>query len=167
MRNEKTVATTGYVFPSGLEFEQGQTSFSNSYDTAETAHYDVALWWTHVTDNDCDLVIRTNNGWLFDCHFDPERFCRSPDVTAQYFKCLNMLRSGDEEVDDFYLEDACDWLVGHFGALITQLAPATVPLPMMTTSGRPTLSQYLFPRQVSCALDATDDQLQPTRLDGI
>jgi hypothetical protein len=23
------------------------------------------------TEDDCDLIIQTNNGWLFYCHFDP------------------------------------------------------------------------------------------------
>ncbi|KAJ9145255.1 Protein kinase-like domain [Coniochaeta hoffmannii] len=32
-------------------------------------------------------------------------------------------------------------------------------------SGRPTLSQYLFPQQVSCILNATDNELQPIRVD--
>ncbi|RSL76849.1 hypothetical protein CEP52_017763 [Fusarium oligoseptatum] len=128
-------------------------------------HYDVASWWTHVTDDDCDLLVRTNNGWLFNCHLDPSRFLRSPEVTEQYFKCLNMLRSGEEEIDDFYLEDACDWLLQPFESLINQLAPATIPLPALTASGRPTLSQYLFPQQVSCILDAKDNKLQPIRVE--
>lgn len=132
---------------------------------AEASHHDVAFWWTHVTEDDCDLIVRTNNGWLFNCHFDPSRFCRPPEVTEQYFKCLNMLRSGEEEIDDFYPEDACDWLIKPFGPLIAQLAPATIPLPVLTTSGRPTLSQYLFPQHVSCILNATDSQLQPIQVD--
>ncbi|KAF4471617.1 Serine threonine kinase [Fusarium albosuccineum] len=131
----------------------------------KASHYDVARWWTHVTDNDCDLIVRTNNGWLFNCHLDPSRFLRSPEVTEQYFKCLNMLRSGEEEIDDFYLEDACDWLLQPFEPLINQLAPATIPLPALTASGRPTLSQYLFPRKVTCILEAKDNQLQAIRVE--
>ncbi|KAK1762553.1 hypothetical protein QBC33DRAFT_601445 [Phialemonium atrogriseum] len=90
---------------------------------------------------------------------------QSPDVKEQYFKCLNMLRSGEEEMGDFYVEDACDWLIKPFGSLIAQLAPATTPLSVLTTSGRPTLSQYLFPQQVSFIVNATDNQLQPIRVD--
>ncbi|KAM5341169.1 hypothetical protein ACJ41O_015278 [Fusarium nematophilum] len=134
---------------------------------AETSHYDIAFWWTHVTEEDCDLIVRTNNGWLFYCHIDPSRFCRSPEATEQYFKCLEMLRSGEEEKGDFYLEDTCDWLLQPFESLITQLAPATIPLPVLTASGRPTLSQYLAPHQVSCILDATDNQLQPIRVEDL
>lgn len=132
---------------------------------AGASHHDVAFWWTHITDDDCDLIIRTNNGWLFYCHFDPSRFHRSPELTKQYFKCLNMLRSGKEEIDDFYVEDACEWLMDPFRPLIAQLAPATTPLPGLTTSGRPTLSQYLFPLQVSGILAATDNQPQPILVD--
>lgn len=127
----------------------------------KVSHYDVAFWWTHVTEEDCDLIVRSNNGWLFNCHLSSSQSCRLPEVTEHYFKCLNMLRSGQEEMDDFYLEDACDWLLQHFEPLIMQLAPATIPLPVLTASGRPTLSQYLFPQQVSCILDVKDDQLLP------
>ncbi|KAF4455857.1 Serine threonine protein kinase [Fusarium austroafricanum] len=131
----------------------------------KASHYDIASWWTHITDEDCALIVRTNNGFLFYCHLDPKRFCQSPEVTEQYFKCLDMLRSGQEEKDDFYLEDACDWLLQPFEPLINQLAPATISLPVLTASGRPTLSQYLFPRPVFFILDAKDNQLQPIQVE--
>lgn len=46
----------------------------------KVSHYDIAQWWTHVTDEDCDLVVWTNNGWLFNCHLDPGQFCQLPEV---------------------------------------------------------------------------------------
>ncbi|KAI0423526.1 hypothetical protein F5Y09DRAFT_226225 [Xylaria sp. FL1042] len=131
---------------------------------ARASNYDVDFWQTHITEDDCDLIIRTNNGRLFYCHFDPSRFCRSPKVTEQYFMCLNVLRSDEEEMDGIYLEDACDWLMKPFEPLIAQLAPATLA-PPLSANGRPTLSQYLFPLQFACTLDATDDQLRVCQLD--
>ncbi|KAI0836548.1 hypothetical protein F5Y06DRAFT_273724 [Hypoxylon sp. FL0890] len=131
---------------------------------AKASHYDVDFWLTHITEDDCDLIIRSNNGRLFYCHFDPSRFYRSPKVTEQYFKCISVLRSDKEEVEDFYIEDACDWLMKPFEPLFAQLAPATLALPL-SASGRPTLSQYLFPVQFTCTLNATDDQIQTCQLD--
>ncbi|KAL7919974.1 hypothetical protein ACQKWADRAFT_299807 [Trichoderma austrokoningii] len=124
-------------------------------------HYDVALWLTHVTDEDCDLIVRTNNGWLFDCNLHTRQFRKLPEMKHQYLTCLELLRSCEEEIDGFYLEDALDWLLRPFESFITQTAPATVPLPVMTASGRPTLSQYLHPHNVSCVLDTKHNQLQP------
>ena len=40
-----------------------------------------------------------------------------------------MLRSGVKEMDDFYLQDACDWLLKPFDPLITQLPQAPPPPP--------------------------------------
>lgn len=127
---------------------------------ARTFYHDITQWWTHVTEQDCHLVVRTNNGWLFDCYLDPARFWHLPEVKEQYLKCLTMLRSGEEEMNDFYLEDACDWVLQPFEPLIAYLAPPTAALPVLTASGRPTLSQYLFPLQASCALTTKGDQLQ-------
>lgn len=76
-----------------------------------------------------------------------------------------MPRSGEEEIDDFYVEDACECLMDPFRPLIAQLAPATTPLLVLTKSRRPTLSQYLFPQQVSGVLIATDNQLQAILVD--
>ncbi|KAI1184260.1 hypothetical protein F5B17DRAFT_447347 [Nemania serpens] len=108
---------------------------------ASVPHYDVAMWQTHVTENDCDLIIRTNNGRVFYCHLCPPQFIRSPKVTQQYFKCINLFRSGEEVQDSFFVEDACDWLSASFAPLINELAPSSLKLP---GNGRVTLSDYLF-----------------------
>ncbi|KAI3325250.1 hypothetical protein HD806DRAFT_492405 [Xylariaceae sp. AK1471] len=128
----------------------------------EGSHYDIALWLTHVTEDDCELILRTNNGRAFYCHLDPSQFCRSPKITEQYFKCINLFRSGDEEQDDFYIEDACDWLSGSFEPLVNELAPSTLTLP---GNRSPTLSDYLFPPYFVCTLEATDEELKTKRLD--
>ncbi|OAQ97455.1 hypothetical protein LLEC1_07038 [Akanthomyces lecanii] len=58
----------------------------------------------------------------------------------QYFKCLKLMRSGeevDEDDDDFYLEDACDWLSNPFRPAIERLAPGTL---QRNSAGLPTLA---------------------------
>lgn len=134
------------------------TTEATTLDMAKAPDYDVALWQVHETEDDCDIIIRTNNGRAFYCHISPSCFHRSPRVTEQYFNCIDLLRCGEEEKDDFYVEDACDWLSKPFQPLIAQLAPGTA------TSRRPTLSQYLFPPHFVCILEATDEKLHPLRL---
>ncbi|SPO06945.1 uncharacterized protein DNG_09639 [Cephalotrichum gorgonifer] len=125
--------------------------------------YDIVYWLTHPTEDDCELTIRTSNGRIFSCEIDPSRFQRSPKVTEQYFKCLNTLRSDEEDSDDdFYVEDACDWLVSSFQPLLTKLATAP---PQPEVAERPTLSQYLFAPYSKCVLEATDDTLEPHQVD--
>ena len=71
----------------------------------------MASWETHETEKDCLLVIRTNTGIALYRQFSPIEFINSPNVTREYFHCLHLLRPGEEEIDDFYIEDACDWHV--------------------------------------------------------
>ncbi|KAK6829349.1 hypothetical protein PG989_005836 [Apiospora arundinis] len=125
-------------------------------------HYDIALWQVHDTEDDCDLIIRTDNGRAFYCQISPSRFQRSPKILEQYLKCVNILRSGEEEIDQFYEEDAYEWLTKPFEPLITKLSPSTLRLPRNQS---PTLSQYLYPPYFVCSLEATDEKMQATRLE--
>lgn len=120
-------------------------------------HHDIAVWQVHETEDDCELVIRTNNGIAFYCQILPSNFDHSPLITEQYFKCLNLLRSGEEEIEDFYEEDAYDWLSKAFEPLIVQVASERPD----QTSGLPTLSQYISPLYFVCGLSATNEELQP------
>ncbi|KAL7904245.1 hypothetical protein GGI35DRAFT_463713 [Trichoderma velutinum] len=128
----------------------------------ESPHYDVALWETHEIEDDCTLVIRTNNGRAFYCQISPSLFRQSPTIKDQYFKCLNLLRSGQEEDDDFYVEDVCDWLSKPFEPLIARLAPCTLKRP---ENEMPTLAEYLFPPHFVCSLSATDEKLEAFEVD--
>ncbi|KAH0430444.1 hypothetical protein CcaCcLH18_07824 [Colletotrichum camelliae] len=124
----------------------------------ERPNYDVARWRTHVTEEDCELIIRTNNGYTFYCRIFPQHFRRSPKFSEQYFQYLNFLRSGEEEQDDLYLEDVCDLLAKMFEPLIALKAPSSLSLP---EDRRPTLSQYLFAPHFVCELDVTDEVSRP------
>ncbi|CVK84967.1 uncharacterized protein FMAN_16029 [Fusarium mangiferae] len=123
---------------------------------------DIALWQVHHTENDCDLIIRSNSGLVFYCHICPSQFIRSPSVEAQYFKCLQLLRSGEVELDDFYEEDAFEWLLGCFMPFITNLASSSG----LEIVAEPTLADYfLAKRSFVCSLKAVDDGLFPQELE--
>lgn len=119
-------------------------------------HYDVALWETHTVEDDCTLVIRTSNGRAFYCQISPSEFHRSPLAKEQYLKCLDLLRSGEED-EDFCIEDACDCLSKPFEPLIARLAPAALE---QRYDKLPTLAQYLFPPHFVCSLTATDENME-------
>ncbi|KAK4072795.1 hypothetical protein Purlil1_13273 [Purpureocillium lilacinum] len=124
---------------------------------ARPPRYDIAVWQVHDTEDDCEFVIRTNNGRAFYCTILPSEFQQSPHVTQQYFKCLDLLRSGQEEIDDFYIEDAVEWLSRSFEPLVLRHASD----PLKLHRGWPTLSEYLFPISYVCRLAATGDELHP------
>ncbi|KAF5984623.1 serine threonine kinase [Fusarium coicis] len=105
--------------------------------------YDIALWQVHESENDCDLIIRSNSGHVFYCHICPSQFIQSPSIEAQYFRCLELLRSGEVEIDEFYEGDAFEWLLGCFEPLITSLVSSTD----LDIVAEPTLADYFFPRQ--------------------
>ncbi|KAK1579628.1 uncharacterized protein LY79DRAFT_592789 [Colletotrichum navitas] len=119
---------------------------------------DIAQWQVHETEDDCDLIVRTNNGRALYCTISPSHFHRSPKLTGQYFKCLHLLRSGEEEQDGFYMEDAYNWLLKLFEPLVAQLAPLSSTV---SEDDQPTLSQYLFPPYFVCCLDAADEVPRP------
>ena len=77
---------------------------------ADPPKYDLDLWRVHDTENNCGIMIRTNNGTVFYCEFDPSDFVRSPSITEQYFKCINLLRSGKDELNNLYEDEVLAWL---------------------------------------------------------
>lgn len=116
---------------------------------------DVVSWRTEG--DECDLTVRTSNGWLFNCHLEPLQFVQSTEMIDEYIKCLGELQFDRDRTDDSSRKDACRSLLRPFRSLIAELAAPKIPLPILTASGRPTLSQYLFPQQVSCILGDNDD----------
>lgn len=123
--------------------------------------HDLALWQVHQTEG-CDLIIRSNYGYVFYCHIDPCDFIRSPSIRKQCFKCVEILRSGEVELDNFYEDDAFEWLQNCFEPLIAKLAPSSE----IEVIRNPTLVHYFFPEHsFVCNLEAVDDELQPKELD--
>ncbi|KAJ3541495.1 hypothetical protein NM208_g4584 [Fusarium decemcellulare] len=128
----------------------------------EGARYDIDFWQVHETEQDCTVAIRSTCGQIFYCYICPSQFLQSPTVAKQYFKCLELFRSGEEEIDDFDEQDAYDWLLAAFEPVILPLTASSDPCVVK----RPTLAQYIFPQQAyNCALVAVDDELQPRQLD--
>jgi hypothetical protein len=75
---------------------------------------------------------------------------------------LELLRSGEVEIDEFYEDDAFEWLLGCFESLITSLVSSTD----LDIVAEPTLADYFFPRQsFVCSLKAADDRLSPQELE--
>lgn len=124
------------------------------------AHYDIAVWQVHETEGNCELVIRTNNGIAF---LLPNSSLQLPPLLSHYgavLQCLNLLRSGEEEIDDFYEEDAHGWLSKSFKPLIMQVASSNSKH-LDQTRGLRTLSQYVSPLYFVCGIAATNEKLQP------
>lgn len=118
------------------------------------ANFDLAQWQVHETETDCALVLRSTSGQVFYCHIWPENFVQSPAVEKQYYKCLEILRTGEVEIDGFYEEDAYDWLFQSFKPLIAEL----VKMSGINAIAHPTLTDYLFPKQsYNLRLGAVDD----------
>ncbi|KAK1589863.1 uncharacterized protein LY79DRAFT_516879 [Colletotrichum navitas] len=57
--------------------------------------YDIARWQVHETEDDCDLIIQTNNRQAFYCTVFPSNFQRSLQLTDQWTKSY---RPSDVEI---------------------------------------------------------------------
>ncbi|KAF5016671.1 hypothetical protein F66182_11575 [Fusarium sp. NRRL 66182] len=120
--------------------------------------FDLTHWQVHETEIDCALVFRSTSGQVFYCHILPTKFVQSPAVEETYFKCLEILRTGEVEIDDFYEEDAHDWLFQSFEPLITQLVQCSG----VDAVANPTLAHYFFPWQTyNLHLVAVKDEVKP------
>lgn len=123
----------------------------------EQLRYKIVMWMIHVTEDDIELLIRTNTGKIFHCYLLPSNFLHSPHITTQYFKCLQVLRNGMLETDDLCEDDATAWLLHTFEPLILQIASD----PVIPPPKRATLSDYAFAQVHFCNLATVDENLQP------
>jgi serine/threonine protein kinase len=110
-------------------------------------------------DNDCELTVR-GNGKLFYVRISSSGLQNSPNVLKKYLKYLEVLRSGEEQVDGVFDDEFYEWVIQLFTPLFEQLAP-----PSNSASGRVTLQDYLFPTYFVCALKALNDEIAPCRLE--
>ena len=125
----------------------------------QCSYHDVARREHRECKDDCQFTIRTNNGYVFYCQISPAQFLKSPQVTNQYFRCLEVLRFGDKGgLDDVSLQDAYEWLSGLLEPIIAQL---TSSKPALGDDIQPTLSQYLFPTSFDCSVRSRYEKLQP------
>ncbi|KAM0329823.1 hypothetical protein ACHAQA_003987 [Verticillium albo-atrum] len=120
--------------------------------------YFVESYITSVNDDDCELTIRSNGKVIY-LQYSPSQFQDSPNAEAQYFRCLKVLHSGMEEVDDLFDDEAQDWLVKPFEPLMAQLAPEPPG-----GLGTPTLGNYFFADYLVFTLDVTSEEFRPRRV---
>ncbi|EGY18689.1 uncharacterized protein VDAG_09215 [Verticillium dahliae VdLs.17] len=121
--------------------------------------YFVESYLTSDKDDDCEITVR-RNGKLIYLRLSPLQFQESPEVEAYYFKCLNVLKSGEEVIDDLYDDEAQEWLVKPFEPLMAQFA--TEPPGGL---GIPTLAKYFFADYLVLTLDVKKEELRPRRVE--
>ncbi|KAF5701582.1 pre-mRNA-splicing factor rse-1 [Fusarium globosum] len=138
----------------------------NEVATSELPGTVSGVWTTRLTKHDkydaYIILTSSDNTLVMSVGDEVEQFIQSPFVAAQYFKCLQLLRSGEVELDDFYEEDAFEWLLGCFEPLITNLASSSD----LEVVAEPTLAEYFFPKMsFVCSLTVVDDELLPRKLE--
>jgi hypothetical protein len=128
-------------------------------------NYFVVSNLTSASDDDCEITVR-RNGKIFYIQISPINFRNSPCNSAQYLKYLEVLRSGEEEIDEIYEDDVYDWATQPFEPLFIELAPDVTPAPVSNRGGnqRPTLHDYLFPEWFILSLEAVDDKVVPRQI---
>jgi len=110
-------------------------------------------------DDDCELTVRCN-GKVFYLRVSPSGFKNSPTVLKQYLTYLEVLRSGEEQLDGVFDDEFYTWATQPCELLFAELAPA-----MNLVSRQSTLQDYLFPAFYVCTLKAIDDKLVPFRIE--
>lgn len=115
---------------------------------------------TSNRDNNAEIIVRCN-GKLFYIHISPSHFYNSPETTAQYLAYLDVVRSGEDEIDGLFESDFDAWATVPFEPLFRELAPG----PALDKITILTLNDFLFPEFFVCALDAIDERLVPRRIE--
>lgn len=109
-------------------------------------------------DDDCELTVR-RNGKLFLLRVSPTQIHASPEVSEYYYKCLKVLKSGEEVVDDVFDDEALEWLARPFEQMMAEYAP-DLPAGL----GAPTLAQYYLPDIFVFTLDVDHNTFRPRRI---
>ncbi|KAL2752069.1 hypothetical protein ACRALDRAFT_2114208 [Sodiomyces alcalophilus JCM 7366] len=114
---------------------------------------------TSDRDDDCEITIR-HRGKAIYLRFSPSQFQESPKALEHYLRCLELLRSGEEVIDDLYEDEAQEWLVKPFEPLIEQFV-GEPPEGL----GTPTLAGYYFPDYAVFTLDVDHEERQTRRIE--
>lgn len=123
--------------------------------------YAVISTITSDRDNDAELIVRCN-GKLFYIQISPSHFYNSPQTAVKYLAYLEVLRSGEEQIDGLFESDFNKWATLPFEPLFRELAPALT----LDQIIKVTLDDYLFPDFFVCVLDAIDEKLVPRYIEG-
>lgn len=120
--------------------------------------YVVESYRTSDRDEDCELIVR-RPGQLIFLRLSPTQFQASPQLTTYYHRCLNVLHSGEEIIDDLFDDEAREWLVNPFEPLVASFA-ADPP------EGPPTLAKYFFPDTLVLTVDSENEEfIRPRRIE--
>lgn len=123
--------------------------------TPPNSTYSVISHTTSVDDNNTELILRCN-GKVFYIHILPSRFHNSSATTTEYFTYLEVLRSGEEQIDGVFEDDFYEWASSPFQWLFHKLAPTTPP-----EETKISLYDYLFAEFFVYMLEAVDNKLVP------
>lgn len=137
--------------------------------------------------NKDDYIISIRcNGRVFHVEMSLFHLINSPAITARYRKFIAAYRDHGDEFDalelkhedgepfhpEEVLEGFHDWLIGVFTPVFTQVVddddedipPSFDPVKIAAGKARPLLSEYLFPQEYYCRLEAEDDKPFPIYL---
>lgn len=115
---------------------------------------------TDEDDHEATFKVR-RNGKVFCIEISPVRFVNSPIMTEKYQTYLQVLRSGEQVIDDVYETDVYDWVMTPFEPLLIELAP---PPSGDTLQINVSLQEYIFPKYLVFHLDIIDEKLTPRRI---
>ncbi|KAF2502492.1 hypothetical protein BU16DRAFT_612148 [Lophium mytilinum] len=122
-----------------------------------------AIYVTSLHDDDCEIIVRSN-GKIFCLHISPSDFQNSTAALKYYHSCLEVLKTGEEQIDGPLECDFYDWIMPPFEPFMADLAPATASVLQKARVGRVTLHDYLFPDWFVCRLEVSDEALLPRRV---
>ncbi|ATY66940.1 kinase-like domain [Cordyceps militaris] len=114
----------------------------------------------HEDDHDASFKVR-RNGKIFYIQISPSHFVDSPVMTQKYLVYLEVLRSGEEVIDDIYDTDVFEWVMTPFEALLVELAPPPPGDPKQTQIS---LQQHLFPEVFVFDLEIINEKPCPRRI---
>ncbi|KAI1453511.1 hypothetical protein F4805DRAFT_443141 [Annulohypoxylon moriforme] len=135
---------------------------TNDKEESSRPRYEVEYHVTSLDDDDSSFKVR-RNGKVFHICVSPSQFVNSPATTKKYQSYLEVLKSGEEVIDDVYDTDALEWATQPFESFYTELAPSPVS-PGCYGDIRVTLREYLYPEVFEFVLDVVDEELRPRRV---
>lgn len=117
----------------------------------------------HITsivkgDDDATFTVR-RNGKFFYIEISPSNFVNSPAMAKKYRSYLEVLKSGEEVLDQVYDTDVYEWVMAPFEHFLIELAPD--PSVESVENIAVTLKEYLYPEFFAFILDIIDENLQP------
>ncbi|KAI5866347.1 hypothetical protein GGS23DRAFT_556699 [Durotheca rogersii] len=125
--------------------------------------YEVESYSTSIHDDEARFTVR-RNGKAFYIRVSPPQFVNSPATTEKYLSYLEVLKSGEEVINDIFDTDVLEWATQPFEPFFAELAPSPVP-PECYKDIRVTLWESLDPDVIVLALDAVDEELRPRQVE--